>query len=267
MTQENAIATTPAVPPLPTAYELGAMSTQQLRAALAQSLTMSAQHLAYLAAVWGELERRGEDLSDLRTGLAVYLPQIAAGRLEAAAVIRFAGQPTVLRSLAGLPLERQRELAQGAPVPVLAVNARGEYETIELPAYTLTAAQARMVFDGDKIRSLDEQRATLEAARVTRAARVRPGAANRVRYDAKADVIRVGRVSATVGETTTALAEAARQREPERVKAIVGAQEELEQVLIRMSKEEHAALKIRAVEAGMSQQDYIRAVLVWTALL
>lgn len=252
---------------LPTPYELGAMSTQQLRAALAQSLTMSAQHLAYLAAVWGELEKRGEDLSDLRTGLAAYLPQIAAGRLDAEAVIRFAGQPTVLRSIAGLPLERQQALAKGEPVQVLTANATGEYEAMGLPAYQLTAAQARMVFDGDKIRTPQEQRATLESARVTRAARVRPGAMNRVRYDARADVVRIGRSAATVGEVTTALSEAARQREPERVAAIVGAEEELAPVIVQLTRAERAQIKIRAAEANMSQQDYLRAMLVWTALL
>ena len=85
MTTTDLIAPEPLSPQV-----LGSMSTQQLRAALAQSLTISARHLAYLASVWGELEKRGEDLSDLRTGLAVYLPQIAAGRLDADAVIRFA---------------------------------------------------------------------------------------------------------------------------------------------------------------------------------
>lgn len=252
---------------MPTPYELNSMSTQQLRTALAQSLTLSAQHLAYLALIWGELEKRGEDLSDLRTGMAAYLPQIAAGRLDAEAVIRFAGQPTVLRSLAGLPLQRQQALAKGEPVKVLTATADGSYTAAEMPAYTLTAAQARMVFDGDKIRSPDEQRATLESLRVSKTARARPGAQNRVRYDPKADVVRIGRSSATVGEVTAALAEAARQREPERVSAIVGGDEDLSQVAILLSKAERAQLKVRAAEADMSQQDYMRAMLAWTALL
>lgn len=252
---------------LPTPYELGSMSTQQLRSALAQSLAMSAQHLAYLAMIWSELEKRGEDLSDLRVGLAAYLPQIAAGRLDAEAVVRFAGQPTVLRSMAGLPLLRQNALAKGEPVKVLTVGADGQYSAVELPAYTLTAAQARMVFDGDKLRSPEEQRAMLESARVTKASRVRPGAANRVRYDAAADVIRIGRVSATVGEITAALAEAARQREPSRVAAIVGGSEELAPVVVHLTKEERAQVKVRAAEADMTQQDYMRAMLAWTALL
>lgn len=252
---------------LPTPYELGAMSTQQLREKLAQSLTMTARHLQYLAILWAELEKRGEDLSDLRTGLAVYMPQIAAGRLDAEAVIRFAGQPTVLRSVAMLAVDEQRAIAQGKPVRVLTANAEGEYEAVELPAYTLTVAQARMVFDGDKIRSPQEQRAMLESARVRKTSRVKPGAANKVRYDPKTDVIRIGKVSATVGEITAALAEAARQREQKTASAIIGAEEELSPTPVLLSKTERAQIKIRAAEAGMTQQDYTRAMLTLTALL
>lgn len=252
---------------VPTAFVLSAMSTQQLRANLAQSLTMTAQHLQHLSMIWAELEKRGEDLSDLRTGLAVYMPQIAAGRLDAQAVIRFAGQPTVLKSVAMLSIEEQHQIANGKPVRVLTVNAQGEYEDAEMPAYTLTAAQARMVFAGEKLRSPAEQRAMLESVKLSKATRAKPGAVNNVRYDSKADVIRIGRTSATVGEVTAALTDVVKQREPERVKAIVGSDEELEPVVVKLSKSERAQLKVRAAEANMSQQDYARAMLVWTALL
>ena len=61
------------------AYEkLVAMPTPDLREELARALTITADSLMYLAAVWKELEQRGEDLSDLRTGLGVYVPLIAA---------------------------------------------------------------------------------------------------------------------------------------------------------------------------------------------
>ena len=243
---------------VPSRYQLDQMTTQQLRGELARSLTISAQHLAYLAAVWAALEERGEDLSDLRIGLAVYLPQIAAGRLEAEAVLRFAGQPTVLRSMAGLPLDRQRELAKGAPVPVLSINAQGGYETVELPAYTLTAAQARMVFDGDKMRSVPEQRAILEAARVSKARRTRPGPDNRVRFDAEADLVRIGRASATVGEVVAAIAGAP---------AIDDLSELSASALTKLTESEHRMLKRRAAESGLSLQEFARVVLVKFAIL
>ncbi|MFV0284743.1 MAG: hypothetical protein ACK5JE_13320 [Castellaniella sp.] len=236
--------------------ELGSASNQQLREELARSLTFSAHHLAYLAAVWAELERRGEDLSDLRTGLAVYLPQIAAGRLDAEAVIRFAGQPTVLRSISGLSPDRQRALAKGEPVKVLTVDESGRFEESSIPAYALTASQARMVFDGDKILNGDEQRAILESRRVSKAVRVRPGSQNRVRYDAKADVLRIGRSSATTGEVSAALAEAGQSRQ----NSVIDTPADTP-VMIRLTESEHRMLKVRAAEAGMTILEYTRAVL------
>lgn len=236
--------------------DLGNLSNQRLREELAKSLTFSAQHLAYLATIWAELERRGEDLSDLRTGLAVYLPQIAAGRLDAEAVIRFAGQPTVLRSIAGLPLERQQALAHGEAVKVLTVDGSGRFAESEIPAYALTASQARMVFDGDKIFSSEEQRAMLASRRVSKAIRVQPGPQNRVRYDAKADVLRIGRSSATVGEVTAALAAAAIDQQDDTPQPPVDIQ-----ITTKFTETEHRMLKIRAGEAGTSVQEYVRSIL------
>jgi hypothetical protein len=243
---------------MPSTFELGAMSTQQLREQLAQSLTMTARHLSYLASIWGELERRGEDLSDLRVGLAAYLPQIAAGRLDAEAVIRFAGQATVLKSVAMLPLQEQRAIAQGKPVRVLTVNARGDYEDAELPAYTLTAAQARMVFGGDRLRTPREQQAMLESARLSKARRVVPGPQNRVRYDQSADVLRIGRSSATVGVVMAALMGTGGGEDQ---RDAVQPQEITSGVLTKLTEAEHRMLKVRASEAGVSVQDLMRSII------
>ena len=249
---------------LPTPYELGAMSTQHLREKLAQSLTMTAQHLHLLSLIWAELEKRGENLDDLRTGLAVYMPQIAAGRLDANAVIRFAGQPTVLKSLAMLPIDEQAQLASGKVIDVLTVNAEGQYDNTPMPAYALTAAQARMIFNGDKILSVQEQRAKLEAARVSKKMRVKAGTC-RVRYDAGADVVRVGNTSATVGEITAALSEAATRQTLTQTDVIEV--QEMIPMTLRFSRTERTQLKIRAAEAGMSQEDYVRKMLALVALL
>lgn len=240
---------------LPADLDLANLSSQALRERLAQSLTMTAQHLQHLSMIWAELERRGEDLSDLRTGLAVYMPQIAAGRLDAGAVIRFAGQPTVLKTISGLALDQQQALTRGEPVSVLTVDATGKYATAEMPAYALTAAQARMVFDGNKIRSGEEQRAMLESVRVSKAARVRPGSQNRVRYDAKADVLRIGRSSATIGEVTAALASST-QTNQDSVDTPADTP-----VAVRLTESEHRMLKVRAAEAGMTIMEYTRAIL------
>lgn len=234
--------------------ELGSMSTQQLRTRLAQSLTLSARHLSYLAVIWAELERRGEDLSDLRTGLAAYLPLIAAGTLDAEAVVRFAGRPSVLRALAALPREQQSALTRGEPVHVLTVNAVGEYESTDMPAHLLTPAQARMVFGDAGLRPVTEQRAMLESARVSAKRRTRPGA-QRVRYDAASDTLRIGRASASVGEVIEAITSASKRRP--------ALDDELSaMVQTRLTQSESRMLKARAAESGLGLSEYTRRVLV-----
>lgn len=257
MTESELVPVTPQE--LPTVYSLGAMSIQQLRGELARSLTMTAQHLAYLASIWHELERRGEDLSDLRTGLAVYLPRIAAGQLSADAVLRFAGQPTVLRNVATLPIDMQMHLAKGGPVRVLTATQSGDYDSLEIPASAMTAAQARLLITDGKIRSPEEQRAQLETARLNAARRSRPGPMSRVRYDAKSDKIRVGSTSASVGEIINAVAAAST---PPAADADLAST-----VMIKITESEHKALKIRAAQAGKSVQEYARSVLVMQSLL
>lgn len=137
--------------------DIAAADTSTLRAELARALTLTAKQLAYLAAIWRELERRGEDLSDLRTGLAVYLPAIAAGTLDAEAVVRFAGQRTLLARLATLPVPEQRRLTKGGALSVAVRTADGAVVPRQMPAASLTAQQVRMAIDGGRIRSMDEQ--------------------------------------------------------------------------------------------------------------
>lgn len=148
------------------------LDTPTLRAELSRALTITAQGLAYLAAVWAELERRGEDLSDLRHGLAEYLPRIADGTLAAEAVVAFAGQRTLLRRVAMLPLDEQRRLAAGERVPVWVPSDDGtDGTTRELPLSALTARQVAVVFDEDgRIRTPIEQR-QLQSRTVTRRTR------------------------------------------------------------------------------------------------
>lgn len=96
------------------------LSTDELRAELARAITMTADALAYLAQCWVELERRGEDLSDLRISLAPYLRDVAQGRLAPEAVLTFAGQRMVLRWVAKQPIDAQRAIAAGAAIEVVA---------------------------------------------------------------------------------------------------------------------------------------------------
>lgn len=243
---------------IPGPMELGNLSNQELRSRLAQSLSLSAKHLAYLAAVWGELEKRGEDLSDLRSGLTAYLPQIAAGRLDAEVVVKFAGQPTVLQSLAQLSLDKQRSIVRGEPIEVLTVNAAGEYEVTKTPAYMLSASQARLVFSAGKVRTPDEQKTTFESARIAAMRRTRPGPDGRVRYDPRTDQIRIGKSAASVGEVVAAIM----------VTPVIDDDAELvKSIVIKMTESDHRVIKIRAAEAGLTQEVYVRGILKKFSLL
>lgn len=243
----------------PTMQELAQQSTQQLRSKLAQTLEISARTLGYMAAVWRELESRGEDLSDLRVGLASYLPLIAAGQLDAQAVVQFAGSATVLRLISTLPIAEQRRLASGEKVEVLSLGEDGTVESVALPVRALTATQARIALAAGHVRRPEEQRAMLEAERMRVARRARPGANARVRYDARTDKIRIGSASAPVGEVIAAIAASAHSpaSDEEADKALV----------IKLTETERRGLQLRAAQAGMTQQDYCRMLLVMQNLL
>jgi hypothetical protein len=77
---------------------------------------LTSEYLLYLAAIWGELERRGEDLSDLKRGIGKYLPLIASGSVLADTVVAFAGEPATLRAVAALPPKEQERIVRGGGV-------------------------------------------------------------------------------------------------------------------------------------------------------
>lgn len=142
---------------------LSELPTAELRQELARAIEVTADHLAYLAAVWSELERRGEDLSALRSGMGAYLPMIASGHLDAEAVVRFAGRKQLLRAVAQLPLPDQRRLARGDKLPVV-VEQDGELVEQSLPAEALKGPLIAAVLGDGRVRPAAEQRRALEAA-------------------------------------------------------------------------------------------------------
>ncbi|UXY13856.1 hypothetical protein N8I74_11035 [Chitiniphilus purpureus] len=141
--------------------ELTTMSTQQLRGELAKILQVSAKQLIYLAAVWAELERRGEDMSELRSGMGQYLPMIAAGTIDAEAVVRHAGNKTLLKALATLPASQQRALVADGHIRVIEMGAGGEPVERLLPLGSLRSAEVKRLIRGGRVLSADEQRAEL----------------------------------------------------------------------------------------------------------
>lgn len=144
----------------PAVSTLRDMTVEDLRAELARSLTVTARHLSHLAAIWRELERRGEDLSDLRTGLWTFMPLIARGALRAELVVKYAGYAMLLRRLAALPPEEQDRLLADDRVPVASLDKEGRVIEQTLAVSELKAAQLPAVIH-KRIVPIEEQRKKL----------------------------------------------------------------------------------------------------------
>ena len=142
--------------PMMNDQQIAAATTEELKKHLAGSLEITAKHLNHMALVWRELELRGEDLSDLRHGIAAYLPMIAHGKVEASIVIKYAGQKTLLAALSRLHIEDQRRISETGYVPVV-VERDGVTTTVETPLPRLSARDVFTVFGDDGIRTVTEQ--------------------------------------------------------------------------------------------------------------
>jgi hypothetical protein len=97
--------------------DLAAVDTVSLKSELANALKLTASHLSYLAAIWAELEKRGEDLSGLKMGMGVWLARIAAGTLLAEIVVMYAGEPSVLRRASLLTTGQQQHVVESGQLP------------------------------------------------------------------------------------------------------------------------------------------------------
>lgn len=186
--------------------DLTAASTDDLRAELARGLTLTAEVLTRLGAIWLELERRGEDLSALKSGLARTLPLIASGVLAAEAVVAFAGRPAVLRAIEGIPLERQRSLASGEPVEV--IDPTSPAESSRMPLGRLPARMLSLLFHDGEERPASVQRMAFRE-RLPRAAPEEKERRYRPRYDAANGIVMVGKMTVALADLLTELSSAA----------------------------------------------------------
>lgn len=70
-----------------------------LKAELSRTLKVTSQYLVYMSMIWAELNKRGVDLSGLKSGLFEYIPLIAMNKLNPDLVIEFAGNKTLISSV------------------------------------------------------------------------------------------------------------------------------------------------------------------------
>jgi hypothetical protein len=190
---------------------LSMLSTEDLRHRLSETLNRTVDDLREAAACVRLLEERGEDMSELRGSLFNYLRLIAYGQLEAEVLVRFAGSPSMMRTVASLPLPDQKRLAEGQKVEV-AVRRGNVFDTRLIAPLNMRSEQFRQVFAGGRIRSIPEQIAQLEASPVPipgespESSRRRP---TRIEADAKTATLRIGRATAPVKDVLGALSDIA----------------------------------------------------------
>jgi hypothetical protein len=148
------------------ARDLTQISTEDLRRELSAALTITADAVARMARIWRELERRGEDLSALRSGIGMYLSAVAAGRLLAEAVVRLAGNRYALKAIASLTLDEQRRLLEVGTIQVV----RSDGEVVDVPIHRLSSLDAARAIDvvAGRVKSPAEQRVPRLRARARR---------------------------------------------------------------------------------------------------
>ena len=246
---------------------VSSLTTAELRAELAKGLSLTVATLQRLAAIWAELERRGEDLRGLRKGIAAALPLIASGALVAEAVVAFASRPNVLRAIVGLPAEQQRELANGTPVS-LVVPAGDRYDVRQLPLSDMTTAQVRVAIGEGVIRDTEEQQAILDDRKTPkRKPRTEPVAEPR-RYNIRADRVAgglwIGKAFVPHRDIITALAELAG---PELGVIYFDDEHHHETITVRVTAEEKAKIKHAEGKRNLPEWHIIREALRASGLI
>lgn len=233
--------------------DLAALPTDALRAELAQQMTVTAQHLQRLASIVAELERRDEDLSELKVGMLGYLRRIAAGQLHPDAVVRYLDYPMLLNRVATLPVNDQERLANGDPIK-LVVWREGKTETRMMDPIKLTRDQVSQVFGSSGvIRDEVGQIAVLESRFARPKQQAKPTATGRCRADRKTGTVRVGRYVVPASDLVAALADL-RDEDEDTADAD-------KTIPVMLTEAQHRKLRVRAAEGGKSMADLVRTAL------
>lgn len=136
------------------------MTNEQLMTAYSEAMAAAMAPLKQAAAIWCEMERRGMDLSDLRTPFTNFFPAINAGKLLPEVVLKFGGSVRMVKMATALVPEDQAKLA--APNATVAVMTESGVVEMRKPELLLVKEAARVFGDG-RIRSPEEQRPLMHA--------------------------------------------------------------------------------------------------------
>lgn len=193
--------TTDVLAPFPeTSRDLRAMDTEALREELYNAIGITVRAIKHVAAIWTELEARGEDLSDVRFALASYMRPVQSGRLLPEAVAQLAGRRRTLDLVATLPVDDQRRLIEGQAVEVV----KGQDETVEKNLDQMTFSETAAVIRDGMIRTVDEQRLALKRMGERRPRR-RRGRKPRIAVDGDNATVTVGTVTVALDDLVASL--------------------------------------------------------------
>ena len=178
--------------------------TAVLREALYDAIGVTVSAIQRVAAIWAELERRGEDLSDIKFALAAYMRPVQAGRLLPEAVAQLAGRRRTLDAVASLPIEDQRRLIKGEAIEVVSTD-RTRHKTLD----EMTFPEIGRVIRDGMIRTVEEQRAGIERMETRRRLPGRRrGPKPRILVDTDTAEVTVGDKTVSIDALLAALKEA-----------------------------------------------------------
>lgn len=138
--------------------QIQSATNEQLKDELARSLKITSDYLVYMSLIWSELNKRGFDLSELKSGLFQYIPLIATNQLDARLVVEFAGNKTLLSALSRLEIHQQAQIADTKIVPFVYLNDDDTKVVTELDLTKAKATEIYQVFGGESgFRNADQQ--------------------------------------------------------------------------------------------------------------
>ncbi len=184
-------------------------SDEQLKKELVECVALTAKTIKKMALIWVELENRGINLEDLRSGISCYLAQVADESLAPEIVLSFPEKKTLIRHVSLLPLRMQEKLASGKTIDIVSPTDRGYFSVVQLPADKVPSAIYSQVFDYGKIRSKSQQeRFLLEKAKQDKLKNKRKKRKTSVTYSDASKTIKVGANSVPLSDIVNAITKA-----------------------------------------------------------
>lgn len=140
---------------------LSQKTNEQLKNELAECLTLSAKQLNKAALLFVELESRGVDLSELKSGMGYYLPAIGSGKLDAGIVIKYADRKDILNQVIKLSIDDQLKLLKCDKIEVVRSRA-GSFYSEKISISKLRPIEINRIFSLTKIKTPEEQLLTYQ---------------------------------------------------------------------------------------------------------